>query len=133
MCPTGSRPGGQRLLDPDRPSPTTRTDWKTVFPGQRPQNEYKNFVERALPYVTACLYHRINDLSFLRHAGAQLHSAGGLFFLRMAWDALRDFFPIDCGWLRGMALVVLDFAWHGIGDWRRGTYYQDADIIGWDA
>ena len=121
------------LLDPDRPSPTTRPDWNIVFPGQRPQNEYKNFVERALPHVAACLYHRINDLSFLRHAGAQLHSAGGLFFLRMARDALRDFFPIDCNWLRGMALVVLDFAWHGIGDWRRGTHYQDADIIGWDA
>ena len=72
--------------------------------------------------MAACLYHRINDLSFLRHAGAQLHSAGGLFFLRMAWDALHDFFPIDCGWLRGMALVVLDFAWHGIGDWRRDTF-----------
>ena len=71
MCPTRSRPGGQSLLDPDRPSPTTRPDWKTVFPGQRPQNEYKNFVERALPYVTACLYHRISDLSFLWHAGAQ--------------------------------------------------------------
>ena len=25
----------------------------------------------SLPYVTACLYHRINDLSFLWHAGAQ--------------------------------------------------------------
>ena len=72
--------------------------------------------------MAACLYHRINDLSFLRYAGAQLHSAGGLFFLRMAWDALHDFFPIDCGWLRGMALVVLDFAWHGIGDWRRDTF-----------
>ena len=71
MSPTRSRPGGQRLLDPDRPSPTTRPDWKTVFPGQRPQNEYKNFVEQALPYVTACLYHRINDLSFLWHAAAQ--------------------------------------------------------------
>ena len=108
------------LLDPDRPSPTTRPDWNIVLPGQPPQNEDKNFVERALPHVAACLYHRINDLSFLRHAGAQLHSAGGLFFLRMTWDALHDFFPIECGWLRGMALVVLDFAWHGIGDWRRG-------------
>ena len=121
------------LLDTDRPSPTIRPDWNIVFPGQRPQNEYKNFVERALPHVAACLYHRINDLSFLRHAGAQLHSAGDLFFLRMARDALHDFFPIDCSWLRGMALVVLDFAWHEIGDGPRGTHYQDADIIGWDA
>ena len=51
----------------------------------------------------------------------------------MARDALRDFFPIDCNLLRGMALVVLDFAWHVIGDGRRGTHYQDADIIEWDA
>ena len=116
------------LLDPGRSSPTTRPDWNIVFPGQRPQNEYKNFVERALPHVGACLYSRINDLSFLRHAGAQLHSAGGLAFFLMARDAFRDFFPIDCVWLRGTALAVLDIAWHGIGAWRQGMYYLAADL-----
>ena len=77
--------------------------------------------------MAACLYHRINDLSFLRHAGAQLHKAGGLAFFLMARDALRDFFPIDCVWLRGTALAVLDIAWHGIGAWRQGMYYLAAD------
>ena len=59
-----------------------------------PQNEYTNFVERALSHVAACLYHRINDLSFLRHAGAQLHKAGGLAFFLSARNALRDLFPM---------------------------------------
>ena len=97
------------------------------FPGPPRQHVPMNFPERALPHVAACLYHKINDLSFLRHAGAQLHSAGGLAFFLMARDALRDFFPIDCVWLRGTALAVLDIAWHGIGAWRQGMHYLAAD------
>ena len=93
----------------------------SVFPGQS-DHWYTALAEQDLPRVAACLYTGINDLPFLRRAGAQLHAAGGTHFMLLARDALADLFPIRRAWLAHLAVIVLHAAWHGIGAWRRDTF-----------
>ena len=92
-----------------------------VFPEQT-TDWYTAFVEEDLPRVAACLYTGINDLPFLRRAGAQLHAAGGTPFMLLVRDALWDLFPVHRYWLSNLAGIVLHAAWHGIGDWRRDAF-----------
>jgi hypothetical protein len=93
----------------------------SVFPDQS-DHWYTALVEQDLPRVAACLYTGINDLPFLRRAGAQLHAAGGTHFMLLAREALADLFPIRRYWLANLAVTVLHAAWHGIGAWRRDTF-----------